>query len=43
LLKELDVQNLTNSKVTSMLTQLVNVARVSRTESKGKAYYSKLF
>jgi hypothetical protein len=43
LLKELDVQNLTNSKITSMLTQLVNIARVGRTESKGKAYYSKLF
>lgn len=43
LLNELGVQTLTNSKVTSMLTQLVNVARVSRTESKGKAYYSKLF
>ena len=43
LLNELGVQTLTNSKVTSMLTQLVNVARVSRTESKGRAYYSKLF
>jgi hypothetical protein len=43
LLNELGVQTLTNSKVTSMLTQLVNIARVSRTESKGRAYYSKLF
>ena len=43
LLNELGVQTLTNSKVTSMLTQLVNIAKVSRTESKGKAYYSKLF
>lgn len=43
LLNELGVQTLTNSKITSMLTQLVNVAKVSRTESKGKAYYSKLF
>ena len=43
LLNELGVQTLTNSKTTSMLTQLVNIARVSRTENKGKAYYSKLF
>lgn len=35
------VAGLTSSKVTAMLTQLVKANAVVRTESKGKAYYTK--